>query len=136
MSKVNFENLPSTSTPLNSTNLNKVQEISTGTITNSSNIQSGTIKYTKQLNIVVINIEIILAQATSGTWQTVELATLDSSLRPIQPPVRSLIKRDSSNYFYTLDIDSNGKLTLKDRGSGNIQGGENIVGSITYISSN
>ena len=112
----------------------EVEDTTTGNFTLNSNVSNGYIQYVKIGKFVQIQTEFILNSSAipSGSWKTINLGTTSNDLKP-KINTNIVCRRDTGGQTYIINIDTNGNISIKDRGTGNLQAGENIVCNGFYI---
>lgn len=112
----------------------EVEDTTTGNFTLNSNVSNGYIQYAKIGKFVQIQTEFILNSSAipSGSWKTINLGTTSNDLKP-KINTNIVCRRDTGGQTYIINIDTNGNISIKDRGTGNLQSSENIVCNGFYI---
>ena len=138
--RVNWENLPSTNTPLNATNLNKMDAgiaslypTAWTNATLSSGI-SGGVKYLKFGNLVLVEIRELYSSSEITASGTIIASGLPSASVPTNFVVSLVTGSTSNDSNCRLRIDNSGNLTLfNDKmyaGSSSLQ----YYGQVMYLS--
>lgn len=112
----------------------EVDDTTTGNFTLNSNVASGYIQYAKVGKFVQVQANFILNSSaiSSGTWKTIILGTVPSGFEP-KIETNILARRDTGGQMYIFQIATDGQISIKDRGTGNLQASESIVCNGFYI---
>lgn len=113
---------------------NEIAKIS-GTIQLDNSVFSGgELNYEKIGSLVNLYIDaLICIDPPTGTWKEITVATLPSNLRPKNFYVRSVCRADNTGKTYIINIGTNGRVYITDRGTGDLPNTA-ITGHISYTS--
>lgn len=113
---------------------NQTKNITTGIFNLNSNVSDGTISYCKIGKFVQIQTNFILNSSSipSGNWKTIILGTVSNEFKP-KIETNMIARRDDGGQTYIFQIAIDGTISIKDRGTGNLQARESIVCNGFYI---